>query len=92
MPKSKRRPPHRKEKKARITENPTTPTVAQTGTYAQPRVSPIQPKPATMSGRSSLTGVARHPFVASELKRIGILTGIILVVLIVLAFTLPRFI
>ncbi len=96
MPKSKRRPPHRKDKKIRVTQSSTEPaaspadTVTQTGVLKTQQT--IQPKPTTATGRSALTGAARHPFVAGELKRIGILTGIVIVVLVALAFALPRFI
>ena len=34
------------------------------------------------------SATVRYPYITAELKRIGILTGIILVILIVLAFTL----
>ncbi len=91
MPKSKRRPPHRKEKKPRIGQNITTPVTPTAGTSVQPVMPTTQSKPATTTGRSSITGAARHPFVAGELRRIGILTGIILVVLVILAFAIPRF-
>ena len=48
----------------------------------------ISAPPAGKAGpRASDT--ARHPYVIAELKRIGILAGIILVILIVLALALP---
>lgn len=55
---------------------------------------PAAPRAASATARTAqlLTGAARHPFIAGELKRIGILTAVVLVILIVLAFALPRFI
>ena len=92
MPKSKRRPPHRKEKKTQVAQSTVTPVgVPQTGAPArQPKTA--SPMAGSRSPLSTLTGEARHPYVTGELKRIAILTVIILVVLVILAFALPRFI
>jgi hypothetical protein len=92
MPKSKRRPPHRKEKKTQVAQS-----VVTGAGVSQPGVLGGQPKAASpavgsRSPLSTLTGEARHPYVAGELKRIAILTAVILVVLVILAFALPRFI
>ena len=64
-------------------------TVAQ-----EQAVSPTEP-PATHARRAAppLSAppppAASHPHIAAELRRIGILAGIMLAVLVVLAFTLP---
>ena len=64
-------------------------TVAQ-----EQAVSPTEP-PATSARRAAppLSAppppAASHPHVAAELRRIGILAGIMLAALVVLAFTLP---
>jgi hypothetical protein len=91
MPKSKRRPPHRKEKKTHVAQSTVTPVgVPQTGAPAR-QSKTASPAAVSRSPLSTLTGEARHPYVAGELKRIAILTAIILVVLVILAFALPRF-
>ncbi len=38
---------------------------------------------------ATVAGAVRYPYITAELKRIGILAGIILVILIVLALVLP---
>ncbi len=65
MPKSKRRPPHRKEKKARIAQS----AVAPAAGASQPASPAGQPKvmPSAAAARSPLltaTGVAKHPYVS----------------------------
>ncbi len=85
MPKSKRKPPQKRPQAAQMNAATTTATSQPAATAA--------PRAASSATRASvLTGTARHPYIAGELKRIGILTGIVLVVLIILAFALPRFI
>ncbi len=92
MPKSKHRPPHRKEKKVHLPQSANTP-IAGTPLAASPAGQP-KVMPSAAAARSPLltaTGAARHPYVSGELKRIAILTVIILAILIILAFALPRF-
>jgi hypothetical protein len=85
MPKSKRR---NQQKKTRVAQTGATPA-ALTPQSTRPREMPAA---VARSSFQAATGAARHPFVAGELKRIGILTAAILVVLVILAFALPRFI
>jgi hypothetical protein len=68
-------------------------------TAAQPPVAQAQaPAPqskvsvpsAKVPTPSVAAPVARYPYVAAELRRIGILAGVIVVILVVLAFVLPR--
>jgi hypothetical protein len=82
MPKSKRR---NQQKKTRVAQTGATPAALT----PRPREMPAA---VARSSFQAATGAARHPFVAGELKRIGILTAAILVVLVILAFALPRFI
>ncbi len=75
----------KKKKGQRIT--PVTVAQEQTASPAEPAAThtriatprPSAPAPTTTS----------HPHIAAELRRIGILAGIMLAVLVVLAFTLP---
>jgi hypothetical protein len=91
MPKSKRRPPHRKEKKTRIAQSTVAPAgVSQLGVPSG-QSKAASPAAGFRTPLSTLTGEARHPYVSGELKRIAILTVIILVILVILAFALPRF-
>jgi hypothetical protein len=59
------------------------PAVAQT--YEPTAPSKVTPPPA----KEPTPTVARYPQISSELRRIGILAGIMLVTLVVLAFVLP---
>ena len=54
---------------------------------AAPPVKAVTPPPAAPAHRKIVAGL-RYPYVAAELRRIGLLAGIILVVLIVLALVL----
>ena len=88
MPKSKRKLQQQKDRKARVAQSVPSPesgisqpTTPRTVTTATARASVPAP-----------TGAARHPYIAGELKKIGILIAILLAVLIILAFTVPRFI
>ena len=49
-----------------------------------PRADMLVPSAKTPTSRATVT-VAQHPNIAAELRRIGILAGIILVILVVLA-------
>lgn len=64
-------------------------TVAQEQVVS-PTESPVTPaRRAAHSLSVSTPPAASHPHVAVELRRIGILAGVMLAVLVVLAFTLP---
>jgi len=64
-------------------------TVAQEQAVS-PTASPVTPARRAAPPLSVPTPpAASHPHVAAELRRIGILAGIMLAVLVVLAFTLP---
>ena len=78
LARSKRRKERRSPASAVIQQQTSTPTPQVT---AVPRVS-IPPAGV------STPRVAQHPYVVGELKRIGILAGIILVILVVLAAVL----
>lgn len=88
MPKPKRRPQQSRDRKVRTAQTMPPPEsgISQT---AAPRTA-TAPTPRVAS--QVATGAARHPYIAGELKKIGILTVILMAVLIILAFTLPRFI
>ncbi len=58
-----------------VTDKPAPPAV--------PVPSPVVPRPT-----ATLTNV-RHPYIVAELRRIGILAGIVLAILVVLALVLP---
>ena len=75
-------PSRRKKSKMR---HGASPVVAQRQAIAQPEVpaSPIK----VLTPTTTLTA-ARYPYVAAELRRIGILAGIILAVLVVLVLVL----
>ena len=61
---------------------------ASTQTH-EPASPPVVP-PSSTGGSTPMAGplAARYPYVAAELKAIGILTGIMLIILIVLALVL----
>ncbi|MBN1367195.1 MAG: hypothetical protein JW967_04660 [Dehalococcoidales bacterium] len=87
MSKSKRRQQYQKANKT-----PVVPTETATTATAKPAATKTTSPATPRQSERPLTVTARHPYVTSELKRIGILTLIMLVVLFVLAFILPRFI
>ncbi len=53
-----------------------------------PPVKTVAPSAAAPASRKTAAGL-RYPYVAAELRRIGLLAGIMLAVLIVLALVLP---
>jgi hypothetical protein len=87
MPKSKRRP--QQQRKAQNTQTAVSP---ESGAIQPTAPRATSATAATRVAAQTLTGAARHPYIADELKRIGILTAIMLVLLVVLAFALPHFI
>jgi hypothetical protein len=52
----------------------------------------VKPKSSTPVQSIAAVGVTRYPYMISELKWIGIFTGIIIFILIIIALVLPRFI
>ena len=92
MSKSKRKQPHRKEKKTRLAQNRITPTEVSRSSTTNGQVKAVSPGTGIKASLANLTGAARHPYVSGELKRIAILTAILFVILVILAFALPRFI
>ncbi len=82
-------PHHSKKKKAIMRQAGSQP-------QPQPQATATAPKPAeparvtaeTKPARTQEAAVLRYPYVTEELKRIGILAGIIIVVLIVLSIIL----
>jgi len=62
---------------------------AQQQVVAQPDKPAVPPKVAAPSVGAPTLTLARYPYVVTELRRIGILAGIILVILVVLFLVLP---
>jgi hypothetical protein len=89
--KSRRRGRHLPRSKRRKGGTGFSAPVAQPSAVAQkyepaPRVEAPVPSAKALTPKAM---VAQHPTVAAELRRIGILAGIIAVILVVLAFVLP---
>ncbi|MDD5591054.1 MAG: hypothetical protein PHY18_03900 [Dehalococcoidales bacterium] len=76
-----------KKKGQRIT--PVTVAQEQTAPPAGPAATPTHTRIATPRLSAPAPATTSHPHIAAELRRIGILAGIMLAVLVVLAFTLP---
>ena len=64
------------------------PLATQQPVEAQPSRPVAPPKVAAHSVRTPIPTSARYPYIVTELKSIGILTGIILVILVVLFLVL----
>jgi len=86
--KRKYRIPSKRRKEWQRSSAPTTrqPITAQTSTPASP-TSKVDSK-VSISAPSATPATDQYAYVTAELKRIGILTGIILIILIVLALVL----
>jgi len=79
MPKSRKAKRYFEPKK-RLENNVGTPAAAPSG----------PPPTASKAASAKVKSIAeRYPYVTTELKRIALLTGIILVILIILALVLP---
>ena len=63
-------------------------TITQQEAVAQSGKPVVSPKVIAPSSSVSALTSARYPFVVAELRRIGILAGIMLVILIILSFVL----
>ncbi len=90
MPSKSRHSQRKLSRKRRRKNKPVfSPPVTQQQAVAQP-YKPVAPSKvvAPSAGVPVLT-LARYPYIATELRRIGILTGIILVILVVLWKVLP---
>ena len=82
---------HGKSKKKRAKQRATTGFIPQQPVMPTPQAAApaTTPAPATrVPAPSPKMPVARYPYITAELKRIGILAGIILAILIVLAVVL----
>ena len=96
MPKSRhskgKHPRQSKRSKARLRQNTVTaPPAVQAAEAARPPPGPASPKPVAAPARAAApvkTTAAQYPFFTAELKRTGILAGIILIVLVVLSLVL----
>jgi len=78
-------------RKIDVRQRPTTaaqmPVTPQPGeSVAQPEASP---PPVIVPRQTTTTQTIRHPYIASELRTIGILAGIMVIVLVILYFALP---
>ena len=74
-------------KKSKVIERSKTPALQQPIVTQMPAPSVAPEVPARRMGVAASKTV-RYPFITAELKRIGILAGIILIILIVLALVL----
>ncbi len=88
MPKKSRRSKilqyQRKQERQRVLSTGASPPVV---TPPATTVAPVVPSVAAPASRKTTAGL-RYPYVAAELRRIGLLAGIMLAVLIVLALVL----
>ena len=93
--KAKFKQQHRKVKK-KYTDNQLSKSQTQEA-GSQATISPVKstylkPKSSDPIQSIAAVGVTRYPYMTSEVKWIGIFTGIIIIILIILALVLPRFI
>lgn len=93
MPKSRhshrKKLQHFKKEKAIVAARPQQ-KVAAAPTVAQPARPVSQPRVATATAGATARAVAEsHPYITRELKRIGILAVIMIVILVILRFVLP---
>ena len=82
-----RRKLHRRKRRKSTLAPPAMATQQQVVTQPDKPVAP--PKVAAPSAGMPTLALARYPYVVTELRRIGILAGIILVILVVLFFVIP---
>jgi len=85
MPKKSRREKILQSKRKQIRGQQTTAPVPQ---QVAPAQKPAAPPPQEIAATKSTPKTVRYPFVTAELRRIGMLAGIILVILIILAVVL----
>lgn len=79
--------PHRSKKSKAIKRQASTYLQQQATAEAPEHAAPVRTEPAPKAASPAVT-TPRYPYVAGELKRIGILAGIIIVILIVLSIVL----
>ena len=79
----------RKKRKGRRPPITTTTEPQAVAQAYKPDALPRETAPSTSVSTSMPIPAAKHPYVASEVRRIGILAGIMVAVLIVLSFVLP---
>jgi hypothetical protein len=91
MPKKSRRTKtlqyQRKQERQRLLAADVPPPAVTPDDQPVARTTPLAPASASPSAKAASTGT-RYPYVAAELRRIGLLAGIMLVVLVVLALVL----
>jgi len=88
MPKKPRKGKAFYSKRKKIKQRPPVPVARQQVVSQTPKS--YVPTPAvSIPSTKSTSKAVQYPYIAAELKSIGILSGIILVILIVLALTLP---
>jgi hypothetical protein len=86
---------HKQQFRKQQTATATMPVTETTG--AAPEVSPavkaavIKPRPGATAQSLAAINASRYPFLTSEVKWIGILAGIVVVILIILKIILPLF-
>jgi len=88
MPKKSRRFKVLQSKRKKLRQSPPA-TVAQQQVVTQTHKPVASAHPASTPIPKATQKTARYPYVTAELRRIGILAGIALVILIVLALALP---
>ena len=79
----------KKKKGKRTPALTTTEQPVATQTYERATPSPVTAPPAGVLTSTPRAAAVKHPYVASELRRIGIIAGIMLAVLVILSFVLP---
>jgi hypothetical protein len=80
--------PHSKKSKAKLRHGAMAPQQPAVGETPQPAATISMPSPSSVPTPPTRLRTAQYPYITTELRRIGILAGIILVILIVLALVL----
>jgi hypothetical protein len=75
--------------KARSRQRPAITSLASVSTPGPADAQESTPVTPVIASREPIVSQIRHPFIASELRTIGILAGIILIILIILYVVLP---
>lgn len=83
---------HSRRKKSFKVSKRTAPVAAvateQKGTAVPQHQAVVRPRMATPATKSSAIATMTYPFISAELTRIGIISGAIIIILLVLAFVL----
>ena len=85
---SKGRPPHHSKKSRARLHSSAIPVTLSTAGTPEPAAAVTLPPASSKSTPMVKPKTAQHPYIAAELRVIGILAGIILIILIVLALVL----